>query len=148
MTNIHKRMFIVCLSGPLCQIIHSCLNLQSDRLHKVLDLVSTVHDLCAVLGMDFFSTVTEVHPSLDDSTGIQSKSISNDTLSNLANTVLVLKEDKKQRLLKVNVLIVSTFMYTNSLFLIVLLIKFRMYQAYSAMSIVQNLDPPSRISLY
>lgn len=73
---------------------------KSDRLHKVLDLVSTVHDLCAVLGMDFFSTVTEVHPSLDDSTGIQSKSISNDTLSNLANTVLVLKEDKKQRLLK------------------------------------------------
>ncbi|CAN4103976.1 unnamed protein product [Withania somnifera] len=73
---------------------------KSDRLHKVLDLVSTVHDLCAVLGMDFYSTVTEVHPSLDDSTGVQSKSISNDTLSNLANTVLVLKEDKKQRLLK------------------------------------------------
>ncbi|XP_060189829.1 65-kDa microtubule-associated protein 1-like [Lycium barbarum] len=73
---------------------------KSDRLHKVLDLVSTVHDLCAVLGMDFFSTVTEVHPSLDDSTGVQSKSISNDTLSKLANTVLVLKEDKKQRLLK------------------------------------------------
>ncbi|KAM3302551.1 65-kDa microtubule-associated protein 1 [Capsicum chacoense] len=73
---------------------------KSDRLHKVLDLVSTVHDLCAVLGMDFFSTITEVHPSLDDSTGVQSKSISNDTLSNLANTVLVLKEDKKQRLLK------------------------------------------------
>ncbi|KAK4355214.1 hypothetical protein RND71_024185 [Anisodus tanguticus] len=72
---------------------------KSDRLHKVLDLVSTVHDLCAVLGMDFFSTVTEVHTSLDDSTGVQSKSISNDTLSNLANTVLVLKEDKKQRLL-------------------------------------------------
>ncbi|CAN4102670.1 unnamed protein product [Withania somnifera] len=73
---------------------------KSDRLQKVLDLVSTVHGLCAVLGMDFFSTVTEVHPSLDDSTGVQSKSISNDTLSNLANTVLVLKEDKKQRLLK------------------------------------------------
>ncbi|XP_019055427.1 PREDICTED: 65-kDa microtubule-associated protein 1-like [Nelumbo nucifera] len=37
------------------------------RLHKVLDFVSTVHDLCAVLGMDFFSTITEVHPSLNDS---------------------------------------------------------------------------------
>ena len=34
--------------------------------------MSTVHDLCAVLGMDFFSTVTEVHPSLNDSTGVQS----------------------------------------------------------------------------
>lgn len=74
---------------------------QSDRLHKVLEFVSTVHDLCAVLGMDFFSTVTEVHPSLNDSTGVQSKSISNDTLSRLAKTVLALKEDKKRRLHKV-----------------------------------------------
>ncbi|KAK9281205.1 hypothetical protein L1049_004100 [Liquidambar formosana] len=71
---------------------------KSDRLHKVLEFVSTVHDLCAVLGMDFFSTVTEVHPSLNDSTGVQSKSISNDTLSRLAKTVFGLKEDKKQRL--------------------------------------------------
>ncbi|GLT72844.1 hypothetical protein SLA2020_447430 [Shorea laevis] len=73
---------------------------KSERLHKVLDFVSTVHDLCAVLGMDFFSTVTEVHPSLNDSTSVQSKSISNDTLSRLAKTVLALKEDKKQRLHK------------------------------------------------
>ncbi|KAL9441688.1 hypothetical protein AB3S75_020232 [Citrus x aurantiifolia] len=71
---------------------------KSDRLHKVLEFVSTVHDLCGVLGMDFFSTVTEVHPSLNDSTGVQSKSISNDTLARLAKTVLALKEDKKQRL--------------------------------------------------
>ncbi|GMP65211.1 hypothetical protein CsSME_00026114 [Camellia sinensis var. sinensis] len=73
---------------------------KSERLHKVLEFVSSVHDLCAVLGMDFFSTVTEVHPSLNDSTGVQSKSISNDTLSRLAKTVLALKEDKKQRLHK------------------------------------------------
>lgn len=73
---------------------------KSERLHKVLEFVSTVHDLCAVLGMDFFTTVTEVHPSLNDSTGVQSKSISNDTLSRLAKTVLALKEDKKQRLEK------------------------------------------------
>ncbi|GMJ10372.1 microtubule-associated proteins 65-1 [Hibiscus trionum] len=73
---------------------------KSDRLHKVLEFVSTVHDLCAVLGMDFFSTVTEVHPSLDDTTGVQSKSISNDTLSRLAKTVSSLNEDKKQRLHK------------------------------------------------
>lgn len=70
-------------------------------MHKVLEYVSTVHDLCAVLGMDFFRTVTEVHPSLNDSTGVQSKSISNDTLSRLAKTVVILKEDKKQRLHKV-----------------------------------------------
>nr|XP_043622058.1 65-kDa microtubule-associated protein 1-like [Erigeron canadensis] len=73
---------------------------KSDRLHKVLELVSTVHDLCAVLGIDFYSTVTEVHPSLNDATGVQSKSISNDTLARLAKTVVALKEDKKQRLQK------------------------------------------------
>ncbi|KAM0063772.1 putative microtubule-associated protein, MAP65/Ase1/PRC1 [Helianthus debilis subsp. tardiflorus] len=73
---------------------------KSDRLHKVLELVSTVHDLCAVLGIDFYSTVTEVHPSLNDATDVQSKSISNDTLARLAKTVVALKEDKKQRLQK------------------------------------------------
>ncbi|CAH1428734.1 unnamed protein product [Lactuca virosa] len=73
---------------------------KSDRLHKVLELVSTVHDLCAVVGIDFYSTVTEVHPSLDDATGVGSKSISNDTLARLAKTVIALKEDKKQRLKK------------------------------------------------
>ncbi|KAJ8512738.1 hypothetical protein OPV22_003172 [Ensete ventricosum] len=73
---------------------------KSDRLHKILDFVSTVHDLCAVLGLDFFSTITEVHPSLNDSVGVQSKSISNDTLSKLSGMVIALKEDKKMRLKK------------------------------------------------
>ncbi|KAK8591618.1 hypothetical protein V6N13_031657 [Hibiscus sabdariffa] len=73
---------------------------KSDRLHKVLDFVGTVHDLCAVLGVDFFSTITEVHPSLDESTCVQSKNISNDTLLRLAKTVSDLNEDKKQRLRK------------------------------------------------
>lgn len=73
---------------------------KSDRLHKVLEFVSTVHDLCSVLGMDFFSSITEVHPSLNESASAQSKSISNETLSRLAKTVLALKEDKKQRLHK------------------------------------------------
>ncbi|KAG2310633.1 hypothetical protein Bca4012_025132 [Brassica carinata] len=71
---------------------------KSDRLQKVLEFVSTVPDLCAVLGLDFLTTVTEVHPSLDDETGVQSKSISNETLSRLAKTVLTLEDDKKQRL--------------------------------------------------
>lgn len=75
--------------------------LQSERLHKVLGFVSTVHDLCAVLGMDFLTTVTEVHPSLNDSRSTQLKSISNDTLTRLADTVLTLKEDKRTRLDKV-----------------------------------------------
>ncbi|XP_042042202.1 65-kDa microtubule-associated protein 1-like [Salvia splendens] len=71
---------------------------KSERLHKVLGFVSTVHDLCAVLGMDFLTTVTEVHPSLNDSRSTQLKSISDDTLTRLAATVLTLKEDKRTRL--------------------------------------------------
>ncbi|KAI4374793.1 hypothetical protein MLD38_012746 [Melastoma candidum] len=77
---------------------------KSDRLEKVHDFVRTVHDLCTVLGIDFFSTVSEVHPSLNNSTEANSKSISNDTLSRLANTVATLKEDKKQRLQKLQAL--------------------------------------------
>lgn len=73
---------------------------KSNRLEKVLEYVSMVHDLCTVLGMDFLSTVTEVHPSLDDSIGDDSKSISNDTLSKLDKTVATLNEDKKLRLSK------------------------------------------------
>lgn len=73
---------------------------KSDRLHKVLEFVSTVHDLCAVLALDFLTTVTQVHPSLDEETAVQAKSISNDTLSMLSKTVLTLEDDKKQRLRK------------------------------------------------
>lgn len=60
-----------------------------------------VHDLCAVLGMDFFSTITEVHPSLNDAVGVQAKSIADGTLSLLAKTVVALKEEKRARLQKV-----------------------------------------------
>ncbi|KAL1805848.1 hypothetical protein ACET3Z_028916 [Daucus carota] len=35
-----------------------------ERLKKVLESVTTVHDLCAVHEIDFFSVMTEVHPSL------------------------------------------------------------------------------------
>lgn len=66
--------------------------------------MSVVHDLCTVLGMDFFSTITEVHPSLDDSIDVNCKNISDDTLSKLDKTVVSLKEDKKTRLHKVFVL--------------------------------------------
>ncbi|GFQ00780.1 65-kda microtubule-associated protein 2 [Phtheirospermum japonicum] len=79
-------------------------NEPSERLHKVLEFVSNVHELCAVLGVDFFTTVTDVHPSLNDARGVQSKSVSDDTLSGLAKTVLALKEDKTKRLNKLQVL--------------------------------------------
>ncbi|MCO5563089.1 hypothetical protein L7F22_016725 [Adiantum nelumboides] len=73
---------------------------KSERLHKVLDYVGTVYEFCAVLGMDCFETVTDVHPSLDDSTSGQSKSMSNETLEKLAKTVTSLKQEKKQRIKK------------------------------------------------
>ena len=74
---------------------------QSERLHKVLDYVNVIHEHCAVLGMDFFKTVTTVHPSLDESISGQSKSISHDTIERLATTVTSLKEEKKRRIKKV-----------------------------------------------
>ncbi|KAG8075311.1 hypothetical protein GUJ93_ZPchr0006g42067 [Zizania palustris] len=77
---------------------------KSNRLHKILDFVSLVHDLCSVLGMDFLSVVTEVHPSLNDSVGAESKSISDVTLSKLSKMVIELKEEKLKRLEKIQVL--------------------------------------------
>ncbi|KAE8774789.1 65-kDa microtubule-associated protein 1-like [Hordeum vulgare] len=77
---------------------------KSDRLHKILDFVSSVHDLCSVLGMDFLATVTEVHPSLNDSVGAHSKSVSDETLSRLSKMVAELKEEKVKRLGKVQAL--------------------------------------------
>lgn len=77
--------------------------LQSDRLRKVRALVSMVHDLCVVLGMDFFGTITEVDPSLNSSSGpsIQPKSISNQTIAKLSKIIATLKKDKLKRLQKV-----------------------------------------------
>ena len=76
--------------------------MQSTRLRKILESVSSVHDLCSVLGMDFVGTVTKVHPSLDDSVGVQSKSISDETISKLSKMVIVLQEEKSKRFAKVN----------------------------------------------
>ncbi|KAI7743966.1 hypothetical protein M8C21_031544 [Ambrosia artemisiifolia] len=75
----------------------SVLNI-SQRLKKVLEFVSNLHDICGVLGIDFYRTVSDVHPSLIDASSAQSKSISNDTLARLAKSVIALEEAKKQRL--------------------------------------------------
>ncbi|KAH9299823.1 hypothetical protein KI387_031505, partial [Taxus chinensis] len=75
---------------------------KSDRLHKVLEYVNEVHGLCAVLGMDFWKTVSEVHPSLHDSTPGQSKNISNETLEGLSQTIQKLNDEKKLRIRKLH----------------------------------------------
>jgi protein regulator of cytokinesis 1 len=51
--------------------------------------------------MEYFSIITEVHSSLDDSVSKDRKSISNDTLSKLDRTIATLNEDKRLRLNKV-----------------------------------------------
>ncbi|CAM6043679.1 unnamed protein product [Sphagnum compactum] len=74
---------------------------RSERLHRVLEYVNVVHELCAVLGMDLLQTLADVHPSLvDSSTTGQTKSISNVTLDRLAQTIRSLQEEKRVRLRK------------------------------------------------
>jgi protein regulator of cytokinesis 1 len=80
---------------------------RSDRLHKVLEYMNAAHELCTLLGMDFTQIIADVHPSLVDSNGGQPKSISNDTIAQLAKTIHSLREEKKLRLQKLRDLGVS-----------------------------------------
>ncbi|KAI3926966.1 hypothetical protein MKX01_032881 [Papaver californicum] len=70
------------------------------RVQKVNGHISCIHELCIVLSVDFFVTVNEVYPSLNNSAHGQPKSISNDTLARLAAVVDSLKQEKQQRLQK------------------------------------------------
>ncbi|KAG8656610.1 65-kDa microtubule-associated protein 5 [Manihot esculenta] len=74
------------------------------RLQKVNSNISMIHDLSVVMSIDFFETVNDVHPSLIDSANGQSKSISNDTLARLTGVIHSLKQDKQQRLQKLQAL--------------------------------------------
>ncbi|XP_024380460.1 65-kDa microtubule-associated protein 1 isoform X1 [Physcomitrium patens] len=73
---------------------------KSERLHKVLEDVNLMRQLCSVMGMDFFQLVTEVHPSLDDSQELP-KSISNKTLDCLGKTIHSLQAEKRKRVAKI-----------------------------------------------
>ncbi|XP_058078302.1 65-kDa microtubule-associated protein 6 [Magnolia sinica] len=88
---------------------------KSDRLHKVLEYVNEVHCLCGVLGLDFGKTVSEVHPSLRETGPGQSTNISNDTLDGLAQTILKLKMEKKDRVQKLKDIVASLFELWNLL---------------------------------
>ena len=77
----------------------SCL--QTLRLQKVNSHISTIHELSVVLSFEFNKIITEVHPSLLDSTNGQLKSISNETIARLTGEVQSLKQEKQQRLQKV-----------------------------------------------
>lgn len=62
-----------------------------------------MHGLCGVLGLDFGKTVSEVHPSLGNTGPGNFTNISNNTLDGLAQTILKLKLEKKDRVQKVTV---------------------------------------------
>ncbi|GFP93936.1 65-kda microtubule-associated protein 5 [Phtheirospermum japonicum] len=71
------------------------------RLQKVNSHISAIHGLSVVMSLDFTKIMAEVHPSFDDAVAGQSKSISNETLARLTSKINSLKQEKQQRLLKV-----------------------------------------------
>ncbi|KAL5725509.1 hypothetical protein ACHQM5_008646 [Ranunculus cassubicifolius] len=73
---------------------------KSDRLAKVEGYISAIRNLSATLGMDSSKIITIVHPSLDGSSGKQSKNISDDIMTKLEETMESLKEEKQKRLQK------------------------------------------------
>lgn len=74
--------------------------MQSSRLKTVQEHLCTLESLCLVLGFDFKQTVLGIHPSLGDLEG--PKSVSNDTIQQLAVAIQQLREIKLQRMQKVN----------------------------------------------
>jgi protein regulator of cytokinesis 1 len=75
---------------------------QGDRLLKVEKYLDAIHELCLVLGCDFFTVVQEVHPSLDESTNSgRDKSISNETIKGLESTIQSLRDEKRRRMQQV-----------------------------------------------
>ncbi|XP_042457133.1 65-kDa microtubule-associated protein 3-like isoform X1 [Zingiber officinale] len=71
---------------------------KNDRLKQIMDHLSTLNELCSVLGVAFKETVREIHPTLDDTEA--SKSISNVTIERLATAIGRLREIKIERMQK------------------------------------------------
>jgi len=75
--------------------------MQNSRLKQVQEHLYTLNSLCLVLGLDFKQTINGIHPSLLESEG--SKSVSNDTIQQLAVATEQLREVKLQRMQKVKI---------------------------------------------
>ncbi|KAF9596246.1 hypothetical protein IFM89_008409 [Coptis chinensis] len=73
---------------------------KSQRLQKVNGYVKSIHELSAVLSTDFVEAMNDVDPSIVESPNKQVKSVSNDTLARLAGVVHSLKQEKVERLKK------------------------------------------------
>lgn len=98
--EIDERDLTVKRLGELKSHLKELQNEKSLRLQKVNSSIKTVHELSVVMSIDFFKTVNDVHPTLSDPSKAQSKSISNDTLARLTSTIHSLKQEKQQRLEK------------------------------------------------
>lgn len=73
---------------------------KSGRLQRVEKYISTIKILSATLGLDSSQTITKVHPSLNQLSGL-SKNISDCILEKLDSTVKSLESEKQLRLDKV-----------------------------------------------
>lgn len=76
--------------------LHALQTEKSDRLKQIQAHLGTLNSLCLVLGLDFKQTISEVHPSLDNSEGC--KNISLDTIERLAAAIKKLRDVKLQRM--------------------------------------------------
>ncbi|CAO2828993.1 unnamed protein product [Amaranthus hypochondriacus] len=77
-------------------------NEKSNRLEKVEQYSSRIHDLAALLGMDSSMTITKIHPSLNELCGGIAKNISDNILAKLEETVISLEEEKQKRVEKLH----------------------------------------------
>ncbi|XP_055800926.1 65-kDa microtubule-associated protein 6-like [Solanum dulcamara] len=86
---------------------------KSVRIQRVLDSVNEVHTLCGVLGLDFGETVSNVHPSLHETSLGQYTNISDSTLEGLDQAILKLKTERKVRYQKLKDVAGSLFELWN-----------------------------------
>ncbi|XP_043722709.1 65-kDa microtubule-associated protein 5 isoform X2 [Telopea speciosissima] len=99
-SQVDERDLTVNKLGNLKSHLQELQTEKSLRLQKVSGHVNSIHEMTAVMTIDFLKIINEVHPSLVDSSNSLSKNISNDTLSRLAGVVHSLQEEKKKRLQK------------------------------------------------
>ncbi|CAH9092330.1 unnamed protein product [Cuscuta europaea] len=86
-------------------------NEKTERVRKILEFVNEVHSLCAVLGVEFGKTVSDVHPSLRESG--QCMNISDSTLQGLNQAIIRLKTERKLRFQKLKEVAGSLFELWN-----------------------------------
>ncbi|MCD9645096.1 hypothetical protein HAX54_033772 [Datura stramonium] len=93
--------------------LHALQKEKSVRIQRVLDSVNEVHTLCGVLGLDFGETVSNVHPSLHETSLGQYTNISDSTLEGLDQAILKLKTERKVRYQKLKDVAGSLFELWN-----------------------------------